>query len=446
MNLFKKAQPYKKLYVFLNHALAACCVPLERILRTFENPTCPKPKTMNFRLKPAVVFTLLVVLGITFHNFTLPPQPGPAKPSPAPDLPTTMVLNTDRYGKVHNAQLHDDVFAQTDWKELGFPKFDEELEIALKNQLRVLENSKFKDGQKVGSLRVTYGQLKETIEILLQRVKEDPGALSQYLNAYQAWGGDKKGNTYFTGYFTPVMEVSSVPTKKYKYPIYAYPKELAEEGKLPTRAEIDGEGALKGMGLELAYASNPLDIYIMQLQGSGYVKFVDTGAQKLFRYAGENRHPYRNIQRFFRNRDDISIGNLSLSGINRYLNQFPEMIDSVLFFNPSYTFFTPSTGLVKGAGMVPLMEGISVAADDRYFPLGSVLLAAFPVIENGIVKRHEFKVLLPQDVGGAIRGAGHLDVYCGIGKEGQRKASSLHHYGQVWLLLPKDDTAVALNE
>ncbi len=401
---------------------------------------------MNFRLRPAVVLTLLVVLGITFHNFTLPPQHEPSKAPPSTDLPTTMVLNTNRYGKVHNAHLQSEVFMKTDWKELGFPKFDEELELALRNQLRVLENSNFKDGQKVGNLRLTYGQLKETLEILLQRVKDDPGALSQYLNAYQAWGADRKGNTYFTGYFTPVMEVSSVPTEKYKYPIYAYPKGLAAEGKLPTRAEIDGEGALKGMGLELAYASNPLDIYIMQLQGSGYVKFVDTGVQRLFRYAGENRHPYRNIQRFFQYRDDIRIGNLSLSGINRYLKQNPGMIDSVLFFNPSYTFFTQSSGLVKGAGMVPLMEGISVAADDNYFPLGSVLLAAFPVIENGVVIRHEFKVLLPQDVGGAIRGAGHLDVYCGIGKKGQRKASSIHHYGQLWLLLPKDDTRVALNE
>lgn len=401
---------------------------------------------MNFRLKPAVVMTLLVVLGITFHNFTLPPQPEPTVAPPSTDLPTTMVLNTNRYGKVRHAHVHNEVFTKTDWKELGFPKFDEELELALKNQLRILENSNFKDGQKVGNLRITYGQLKETIEILLQRVKEDPGALSQYLNAYQAWGADKKGNTYFTGYFTPVMEVSSVPTEKYKYPIYAYPKELAEQGKLPSRAEIDGGGALKGMGLELAYASNYLDIYIMQLQGSGYVRFVDTGKQRLFRYSGENRHPYRNIQRFFQNRDDIRIGNLSLSGISRYLKQYPEMTDSVLFYNPSYTFFTPSSGLVKGAGNVPLMEGISVAADDRYFPLGSVLLAAFPVIENGVVIRHEFKVLLPQDVGGAIRGAGHLDVYCGIGKEGQRKASSIHHFGQLWLLLPKDDTQVALND
>ena len=415
-------------------------------MHTFENPSYPKPKPMNFRLKPAVVLTLLVVLGITFHNFTLPPKPEPAKVSLSSELPTTMVLNTNRYGKVHNARLHNDVFTKTDWTELGFPKFDEKLELALRNQLRVLENSNFKDGQKVGNLRLTYGQLKETIEILLERVKQDPNALSQYLTAYQAWGGDRKGNTYFTGYFTPVMEVSSVPTPKYKYPIYAYPSVLAKEGKLPSRAEIDGEGALKGMGLELAYASNPLDIYIMQLQGSGYVKFVDTGEQKLFRYSGENRHPYRNIQRFFQNRNDIRISNLSLAGINRFLQKHPELMDSVLFFNPSYTFFTQSTGLVKGAGMVPLLEGISVAADDQYFPLGSVLLAAFPVIEHGVVTRHEFKILLPQDVGGAIRGAGHLDVYCGIGKEGQRKASSIHHYGQLWLLLPKDDIKVALNE
>lgn len=401
---------------------------------------------MNFQLRPAVFSLLSVIAGVAFFNCSLPPASRPASNLPSADFPSTMVLNTNHYGKVLNAPLQEEVFMKTDWKEIGFPKFDKKLELALKNQLRLLENSGINDGQKIGNLRITYGQLKQTIEILLDRLKDDPGSLSQYLDAYKAWGGDKAGNTYFTGYFTPVMEVSSVPTAKYKYPIYSFPHDLAKQGRLPSRAEIDGQGALKGMGLELAYASNLLDIYIMQLQGSGYVKFVDTGQQQLFRYSGENRHPYRNIQRFFQGRDDIDLYNLSLSGISRYLRQHPEMVDSVLFYNPSYTFFTPTNGMVKGAGMVPLTEDISVAADSRYFPLGSVLLAAFPVIEKGAVVRHEFKVLLPQDVGGAIHGAGHLDIYCGLGKRGQQKASNIHHFGQLWLLLPKDDEKVALND
>lgn len=50
--------------------------------------------------------------------------------------------------------------------------------------------------------------------------------------------------------------------------------------------------------------------------------------------------------------------------------------------------------------------------------------------------------MLAQDVGGAIRGNGHVDVYCGVGEEGKQKAMALHHYGQLWLLLPKPSDQV----
>ena len=40
-------------------------------------------------------------------------------------------------------------------------------------------------------------------------------------------------------------------------------------------------------------------------------------------------------------------------------------------------------------------------------------------------------------MGGAIKGNGHIDVYSGVGKAAERKAMEMHHYGQLWLLLPK---------
>ncbi|MFQ5448101.1 MAG: MltA domain-containing protein [Saprospiraceae bacterium] len=395
---------------------------------------------MNIK-KPAVLLALCVILGISFHNFTIPEE--------EPDevchyLPTEVYSDIYRNGKVKTPEKKDDIFTPTPLEELGFPVIGDKLRIALQHQLRVLDSGKFKDGQKAGNLRLTYSQLREVIGLLLERAGTQPAGLPQYLEAYQTWGGDKRGNVYFTGYFTPEIKVKKQADEKYKYPIYSYPSKW--EGRLPSRQEIDSEHALAGMGLELAYASNPLDIYIMQLQGSGHVQFLDTGEHFLFKYAGENRHRYKNIQRFFTSRDDISIGNISLDGMRRYLNKHPEMMDSVLFFNPSYTFFEPRKELVKGAADVPLMPGISIAADSRHFPLGSVVLAAFPVTEHGKVTHHEYRLLLPQDVGGAIRGPGHVDVYCGSGDMGRARASAIHHYGQMWVLLPKKNEQVAMND
>ena len=132
---------------------------------------------------------------------------------------------------------------------------------------------------------------------------------------------------------------------------------------------------------------------------------------------------------------------ISMEGIKSFLAKNPQLRDTVLNYNPSYTFFHDKGNKPLGAGTVPLTEMISIAVDPRYIPLGSVLLAAVPVINDaGNVIRHDYKILLAQDVGGQINGPGHIDYYCGTGKKGQERASKHHHYGNLWLLLPKPQT------
>lgn len=409
-------------------------------MRTEGHHEHPKPYPVN-KLKPIVLFALMIVLGISFHNFSFTTEDDGKS---CLDLPTKLFSKIKEDGRAEDAAKLDAAFTPASWEALGFPLIDEKLSLALQHQMHVLDNGKFKDGQPMGNLEPTFGEFKETIRILLERAGTHPTDLHHFFDAYQVWGDDKKGNVYFTGYFTPALKVRKTPNGKYKYPLYAFPEEW--EGTIPSRREIDHNKALQGKGLELAFASNPFDVYVMQLQGSGTVEFIETGERMLFKYAGENGHPYRNIQRFFTKRAKLANGNLSLEGIRRYLLKNPEMTDSVLFYNPSYTFFTPKKGLAKGAADVPLISGVSIAADPKYFPLGSVLLAAMPVMESGKVTHHEYKILLPQDVGGVIKGAGRVDVYCGNGDLGMAKASSLHHYGKMWVLLPKKNEQMALND
>ncbi|MCB0640079.1 MAG: hypothetical protein KDC44_00495 [Phaeodactylibacter sp.] len=47
---------------------------------------------------------------------------------------------------------------------------------------------------------------------------------------------------------------------------------------------------------------------------------------------------------------------------------------------------------------------------------------------------HTFTYLVAQDKGGAVRGPGHLDIYCGVGLPGQTLAMYRHHFGRLWLL------------
>lgn len=386
-------------------------------------------------------FMLAAFLGasIFFCNFS---SNEPAKEATCLALPTEVFASIERNGKFADTEPMKSTFAKKELGDLGFPVITEEVKLALQHQLHVLDNNEKEAICKIGNIKSSYAEMREVLELLIQRAGTQPNDLSQYLDAWQTKGDDQAGNVYFTGYFTPVLKVKKSKDHYYKYPIYAYPKNW--KGKLPNRMQIEKKGVLDTMDLAIAYASNPMDVYFMQLQGSGTVEFIDSDERALLRYAGENGHPYRNIQRFFRRRADLGLNNLSPEGIKRFLMKHPEKMDSVLHYDPSYTFFEIKKGLAKGAADVPLMEEISIAADSRYFPLGSVVLAAVPVYEDGRVTHHTYKLLLPQDVGGAVKGAGHVDLYCGNGALGQAKASNLHHYGRLWVLLPKHNEQVAI--
>ena len=345
-------------------------------------------------------------------------------------------------GKIKFANQKPEIFAESSLDSLDFPEFNDKLVNAIESQLKVLKMRKSNKNQRIAGLDVSIQKLESTIDILLDNAKNGE-PISKDLAAYQTWGKDKKGHVKYTGYFTPEIKVKKTPDAKYKYPLYRKPKNW--EGKLPTRAEIDGEGALEGLGLELAYAKNPVDIYYMQVQGSGYAKFVDTGEKILFRFNGGNGKKYKSIEKYILRNDHIKVKKLNIDGIKRYIATHPEQMEEILFSNPSYTFFRPTKSAVKGAAGVPLVEDISIAADPKYFPLGSVVLASVPNYDKkGKITDHEFRILLPQDTGAAIRGAGHVDIYSGLGTTGKYKASSIYHYGNMWILLPQENTQLAM--
>ncbi|MEM1123940.1 MAG: murein transglycosylase A [Bacteroidota bacterium] len=361
-------------------------------------------------------------------------------------IATAKPPKVQRSGKLKNAAKLKQTYTKTNLSNFALPYIGEALADALDSQQLLLKRRKQRFQQNFDNISLNLSDLETTIKLLATWQKTQPEDLEAHLNAYQLKGKDGRGNVKFTGYFTPEIKVSKQQSEVYPYPIYAYPKNW--DGALPTRQQIDGEKVLQGKGLELAYAQRLEDIYYMQLQGSGLVRFPN-GTQQYFGYAGTNQHKYQSIGKHIKNSENIPLKNISMKGIKNYLKHHPQMVEEVLFANPSYVFFAPTSKAPLGAGHVPLTADYSIAVDTRHLPLGSCLLAAVPVIDQeGYFSHHEYKFLLAQDVGGAIRGNGHVDVYCGVGEEGQRKASALHHYGQLWLLLPKslDEQGFLLSE
>lgn len=395
-----------------------------------------------------IILFLLTLAGVIANSCYQPPlEKNLSSQSESDSAPPFMVKHDfSPNGRKQSAPLHKQLYTTQAISADHFPEITESVRTALNQQQRLLKYKKRKHPQKVGNLIVSNEQLQKTADILLKANDGDLAEIIHQLNAHKIKGEDGRGNVHFTGYYTPVLPVSSIQSKEYPYPIYAFPQDW--QGSLPSRQEIDGEMVLKGRNLELAYAKSLIDIYIMQVQGSGIVEY-ENGKQELFAFTGSNRKSYASIGTYMLKKGLTTPQHVSLQFIKKYLQENPEKEHEILFSNPSYVFFKPVNSMPKGAGLVPLTEMHSIAVDTRYIPMGSILLASVPVIDNkNKVINHEYRLVVAQDIGGAIKGPGHVDLYTGVGYEGRRQAGRLHHYGNLWLLLPaetEEDGTLALN-
>ena len=264
------------------------------------------------------------------------------------------------------------------------------------------------------------------------------------LIAHQLAGQDQRGNVQITGYYVPILSVRHLPDEVYRYPLYRKPTQRNAAGGFPSREEIDFENALAGQKLEIAYTADLVDNFFLHVQGSGVIEYED-GEQKLLSWGGVNGHAYRSLGKELIERGEIDRATISAQSIRQWLSDHPERNREILSTNPSYLFFSEGPQAPVGAANVPLTPLYSAAVDPSVIPLGSILLAQVPKLDTfGNLIGHEFRLLLAQDKGGAIKGPGHIDWYQGIGEEAHFQAGQLKHFGKVWLLLPKKPTSQPL--
>lgn len=317
----------------------------------------------------------------------------------------------------------------------GLPMPDESFESGLQQQLKYLNRI----GDKDFVLENTQTSVAD-LKIVAQEIGKwlhNPAQQPQLI-AHQLSGQDQRGNVQITGYYVPVLPVRHLPDEVYRYPLYRKPAQRNADGTYPSREEIDFENALAGQGLEIAYTSSLVDNFFLHVQGSGVVQYED-GEQKLLSWGGVNGHDYRSLGKELIERGEIDRAHISAQSIRQWLNDHPDRNREILSTNPSYLFFSEGPKSPVGAANVPLTPLYSAAVDPNVIPLGSILLAQVPKLDTyGNLVGHEFRLLLAQDKGGAIKGPGHIDWYQGIGEEAHFHAGQLKHFGKVWLLLPKN--------
>jgi membrane-bound lytic murein transglycosylase A len=366
-------------------------------------------------------------------------------------------------------------------KTRQYPVFQDDLdfdgmELALDRQLRRFDQKGFSGTIRMGGVNYPLRRVKETLGSFLNLVRSTKRCLGKRPNAKQRAQCFRRFNNkiktdyyvfaprlgpedprfgdeetaFFTGYYTPLLKVSSVPTETYRYPIYTSPG-YKGKNRGPTREAIDFMGALRGKGYELAYAADLYDLYLLHVEGGGRMQFVDgsNDSSVYLSYAGTNRRPWRFISIYMM--DQGYIDNGSIAAQRKFLAQNQHKEREIYSTCPSYVFFKESLEPPLGSDSVSLTDRRSIATDDELYRFKGMLtfIQSRRVKEgqeynndiedpNDIEFRSFGRFFLDQDTGGAIVGKARADIYFGEGKYAEFASANMTQTGNMYFLLLKE--------
>jgi membrane-bound lytic murein transglycosylase A len=271
-------------------------------------------------------------------------------------------------------------------------------------------------------------------------------------------------NGLLTGYYEPLIDGSRTPTAIFKVPVYRRPPDLVNlvddsmrgakgaqlthgrntpSGTVPyaTRGQIEA-GALNGQNLELLYLADPVEVFFMQVQGSGQIRLPDG---KLIRvhYDGKNGHPYSSVGKHLIDTGVLTADKMSLDALGAWLRADPQRGAKAMQHNASYVFFRELRGAEAsgplGVNDIPLTDGRSLAVDAGVHPIGTPIFVSSPTLTHATKSGAFERLMIAQDVGSAIKGPERGDIYFGSGPAAGKLAGITKHPGNFFVLLPVVD-------
>jgi membrane-bound lytic murein transglycosylase A len=272
--------------------------------------------------------------------------------------------------------------------------------------------------------------------------------------------GARGAEGLFTGYYEPELAGSRQRSAEYSIPLYRRPADLVMadlgefradlagnsiagrvvDGRLKpysTRAEIDA-GALAGQELELLWVADPVDAFFLQVQGSGRIRLVEGGTTRVG-FAAHNGHGFVSVGRILVEDGKLTKDQATAQTVAQWLKDHPAEASGIMARNPRFIFFREIEGDGPvGAQGVVLTPERSMAVDSALLPLGAPFWidTTWPV-GTGQAGQPLQRLMVAQDVGGAIKGAVRGDLFWGTGTQALEVAGRLKQSGRYFILLPK---------
>ena len=290
--------------------------------------------------------------------------------------------------------------------------------------------------------------------------------LQRELQPYRIEALDGQDLGLATGYFEPLVAASRRAKPGFTVPLHRPPADLAQRKPYWTRQQLDQlpQAAAALRGQEIAFVASPLDLLVLQIQGSGRLRITEAdGTERTVRlaYAGHNDQPYKSVGRWLIDQGELRPEGASWPAIRDWGQRAtPERLQQMLWANPRVVFFKEealvddSLGQAlaggpngqtlasvpngpqgpRGAQGVPLSAGRSVAVDPQAVPYGTPLwldttepLSATPLR----------RLVMAQDTGSAITGAVRVDYFWGTGDAAEQQAGRMKQPLRLWALWPK---------
>jgi membrane-bound lytic murein transglycosylase A len=271
------------------------------------------------------------------------------------------------------------------------------------------------------------------------------------------------GTGFLTGYFEPELPGSLKRSDAFPTPVLGRPPDLVTRmpgdewpgidpaltsarrsfaglEPYPDRAAIDA-GALAGQGLEILWLRDPVDRFVIQVQGSARIVLADGKVVRLA-YAGRNGHAYSSLGRIVAREQGLPPEQMTMDRLIAFLKADAPRADALIARNRSFVFFRradelpPELGPIGGEG-VPLTPMLSVAADRAIWPYGLpvVLSGSLPLAAGGTEPLARAAII--QDTGSAIIGPARIDVFFGSGAGAGHRAGLTRHPLELFVLWPR---------
>lgn len=269
---------------------------------------------------------------------------------------------------------------------------------------------------------------------------------------------------FMTGYFEPEFEGSLTRSEAYPTPLYGRPPELVTRmpedvwpgldtalsaarrtatglEPFPDRTAIE-TGALDGRNLEVLWMRDPVDRFVLQVQGSGRIRLPDGSVTRLV-YSGRNGHAYTSLGRVLSERENIAPADMTMDRLIARLKADAGFARDLIALNRSFVFFArrddlpPDSGPIGGAGL-PLTPLRSIAIDRTVWPYGLPVWIDATLPDGSGASERLARLTIAQDTGSAILGPARLDLFVGSGAGAGHRAGLIRHPVDFTVLWPRD--------